>query len=378
MSEQRVTAGCMPALRRRRLLTLYIKKWRDSRTAESPFFKKQYRLCKSVLKGDKVLGEGHYGKVVKGYDKVQRRYVAVKCLSIADVSKKRRRQLLRDLRNEMKSLQAVSHVNIVTVYDYFEDFQLGMIYLVEEFLSGGDLFDKVDAVYRSGDMFVEEDIQTIVRSLASALEHCHQHGIIHRDIKPENIMLDNKAKPNYARIKLVDFGFVAKSEKPYVETLKTKCGTNGYFAPEVLFHHFYSAKCDVWGVGLIACILASGRHPLQPLQEMIEDRSRNQGKKLMPGERPPLPKYYIPKARDKEKFRLLEPKDFKISLKKSYYRHLSAEAKTVMRDMLKINPDQRKEFKTLMKNVWLKPRAQAAAELAAQAFLKEQKESKVS
>lgn len=368
----------MPAFRRQRLLSMYLKKWRESRTLESPFFKKQYRLCKSVLKGDKVLGEGHYGKVLKGYDKVRKRYVAVKCLSIADVSKKRRRQLLRDLRNEMKSLQAVSHANIVTVYDYFEDFQLGMIYLVEEFLSGGDLFDKVDAVYRAGDSFLEEDIQTIIRCLASALEHCHQHGIVHRDIKPENIMLDSKVKPNYARIKLVDFGFVAKSAKPYVETLKTKCGTNGYFAPEVLFHYFYSAKCDVWGVGLIACILASGRHPLQPLQEMVEDRKHNQGKKRMPGEKIQLPKYYIPKARDKEKFRLLEPKDFKISLKKNYYRHLSPAAKGVIRDMLKINPDQRKEFKELLKNAWLKPPAQADAELAARAFLKEQKEGKVS
>lgn len=79
----------------------------------------------------------------------------------------------------------------------------------------------------------------------------HSKGYAHRDIKPENILMDKDFN-----IKLADFGFVTKDAKS-----KSRKGTFGYMAPEVLAHHHYDCKQhDLFGAAVILFIMAT-QHP---------------------------------------------------------------------------------------------------------------------
>lgn len=62
----------------------------------------------------------------------------------------------------------------------------GKLYLILDFLRGGDLFTRLSKEI----MFTEEDVKFYLAELALALNHLHSLGIIYRDLKPENILLD--------------------------------------------------------------------------------------------------------------------------------------------------------------------------------------------
>lgn len=83
-----------------------------------------------------------------------------------------------------------------------------------------------------------------MKKILSGLNHIHSIGIIHRDIKMDNIMIE---EPNDERsIRIIDFGFSAfKSNSSYVNE---KCGTIGYFAPEIINGNYYDEKCDIYSL----------------------------------------------------------------------------------------------------------------------------------
>jgi len=81
---------------------------------------------------------------------------------------------------------------------------------------------------------------------------------VHRDLKPENILLEaNKA---FDQIKIIDFGTGLVYDPSNSAKLSEKLGTPYYIAPEVLGES-YGAKCDIWGCGIIAYVVMSGRPP---------------------------------------------------------------------------------------------------------------------
>lgn len=82
----------------------------------------------------------------------------------------------------------------------------------------------------------------------------HEQNICHRDIKPENIIFN----PDTNTIKLIDFGISSNfKEKGYSE----KTGTEMFMAPEMQQNKSYNEKIDIWGVGLIMCLLCIGKIP---------------------------------------------------------------------------------------------------------------------
>lgn len=80
----------------------------------------------------------------------------------------------------------------------------------------------------------------------------HVNGFVHRDLKLENIMLRDKGTWD---IKLVDFGF---AEPINDKELVSKAGTPGYIPPEIFKLNPYTAKGDVFSVGVIFYSLISG------------------------------------------------------------------------------------------------------------------------
>jgi serine/threonine protein kinase len=94
-------------------------------------------------------------------------------------------------------LTKLDHPNIVKYYETYIDEKY--IYLVMEYIGGGELFDKIAA--SKNQVFSEEIAAGYCKKLFGALCHMHAQGVVHRDVKPENIMLSENDE-----LKLIDFG----------------------------------------------------------------------------------------------------------------------------------------------------------------------------
>lgn len=89
----------------------------------------------------------------------------------------------------------MDHPNIVKYYETYDDVKY--MYLVMEYCSGGELFDKL-SLFKN---VCESEICKYIKRIVRAINHCHAHGIVHRDIKPENVVFSKNND-----IKLIDFG----------------------------------------------------------------------------------------------------------------------------------------------------------------------------
>jgi len=135
-------------------------------------------------------------------------------------------------------------------------------YLVIEYITGGELFDKIVQL----ECYSEEYASRIVRQIASAIGHLHSMGVVHRDLKPENLLLSDDSLD--AIIKLADFGLSAISAAGSSDEwrLRDAVGTPGYIAPDVLEtidndHLTYGPEVDLWSLGVIMYILLCGFPP---------------------------------------------------------------------------------------------------------------------
>lgn len=148
------------------------------------------------------------------------------------------------MRNEINIMKVMDHPNIIKLYEIYEG--EGHIYLVEDLLKGGELFDKV---VEKGH-FTERESAALITQLLRALEYIHPMKIMHRDIKPENLIFRDE---NGLELVLADFGLAEFSNQ--TEFMFRKCGTPGYVAPEVLADTNYDMKCDMFSAGCILYIL---------------------------------------------------------------------------------------------------------------------------
>uniref|UniRef100_A0A3B3Q1Y4 non-specific serine/threonine protein kinase n=1 Tax=Paramormyrops kingsleyae TaxID=1676925 RepID=A0A3B3Q1Y4_9TELE len=131
----------------------------------------------------KVLGQGSFGKVflvkkIRGPDAGQLYAMKVLKKATLKVRDRVRTKMERDI------LVEVNHPFIVKLHYAFQT--EGKLYLILDFLRGGDLFTRLSKEV----MFTEEDVKFYLAELALALDHLHSLGIIYRDLKPENILLD--------------------------------------------------------------------------------------------------------------------------------------------------------------------------------------------
>jgi calcium-dependent protein kinase len=105
------------------------------------------------------------------------------------------------------------------------------------------------------------------KQIMEAINGMNKIGYLHRDLKLENIMLEDKTNP--PTLKLIDFGMVVKlKEEDKIYRDNKVMGTPGYFAPESLLRHEYSALTDVWQAGCCLYSLLSGFFPFNPDQSI--------------------------------------------------------------------------------------------------------------
>ena len=121
---------------------------------------------------------------------------------------------------EVDSLRTVNHPNIVKLLEVIDTEET--LFIVMEYVSGGDLKTYLEAKGR----MTEGEARGLFCQLVSALQHCHQRGVVHRDLKLGNLLLD--ANNN---IKISDFG-LSNQWHPGNE-LDTFCGSPAFMAPEL-------------------------------------------------------------------------------------------------------------------------------------------------
>ncbi|XP_067640928.1 ribosomal protein S6 kinase 2 beta [Eurosta solidaginis] len=211
----------------------------------------------------RVLGEGSFGKVFlvrKVIGKDAGTLYAMKVLKKATLKVKDR---VRST-NERKILADVGHAFIVKLHYAFQT--PGKLYLILDFLRGGDLFTRLSKEV----MFTEEDVKFYLAELALALNHLHSLGIIYRDLKPENILLDE-----HGHIALTDFGL---SKQP-LDGSKTYsfCGTVEYMAPEIVNRKGHDFAADWWSFGVLMYEMLTGNLPFhgQTRQETMNQILRS-------------------------------------------------------------------------------------------------------
>ena len=206
--------------------------------------KHNYRIDSS----SQVLGSGAFGKVFLSENIADPSFkVAIKVLN-----KKKLKKNIDKIREEVKILTKLDHPNIVKYYETYDDEKY--LYLVMEYCSGGELFEKI--ARKKNQVFGEGEAAEIMKKLLRAINHCNSVGVVHRDIKPENIMYGRDGE-----VKLIDFG-ISRQVDNSLQRLSTIAGTPFYMAPEILDGQ-YNSMCDIWSLGVLLYVLVSGYLPFQ-------------------------------------------------------------------------------------------------------------------
>jgi serine/threonine-protein kinase len=223
-----------------------------------------------VLAGRYELGErlglGGMSTVVVAFDTRLERYVAVKLLAehLADDQ-----QFVARFRREAMAAARLVHPNIVQVYDFGLDEASGRHYIVMERIVGPS---GAQVLRERGHLPVDEAVNWIAQA-CRGLEYAHRNGLVHRDVKPGNLLLSE----GDGTIKLADFG-IAKiaSDESSITQVGSVLGTAAYLAPEQAAGEEAGPAADLYGLGVVAYQLLSGRLPYeaQSLTELALKQQR--------------------------------------------------------------------------------------------------------
>ncbi len=213
-----------------------------------------------------VLGKGGFGIVLRAFDDVLQRVVALKVLAPAlAVTSPARKRFLREARASAQ----VRHENVIDVHAVEEQ---PLPYLVMEFIPGETLQQRSD---RIGPLETPEIVR-ISRQIAEGLAAAHAHGVVHRDIKPANILLE----AGNGRVKITDFGLARAADDASLTQSGVLSGTPMYMAPEQARGESIDHRADLFSLGSVMYVMATGRPPFRAsttfgvLKRVAEDQPR--------------------------------------------------------------------------------------------------------
>src|SRR3954469_19964071 len=227
----------------------------------------RYRLVAAI-------GTGASASVYQADDVTLRRRVAVKVLhpALADDE-----AFLRRFRDEARAAAALSHPNLMAVYDWGED---DGPYLVLEYLGGGSLRALLDR----GTRLTPAQALLLGLEATRALDVAHRRGFVHRDIKPANLLFGDDG-----RLRIADFGLArALSEAGWTEPGDGLLGTARYAAPEQAQGHNVDGKADVYALGLVLIEAVTGTVPFSADTTMATLMARCEGDVVVPDALGPL------------------------------------------------------------------------------------------
>ncbi|KAK9479323.1 kinase-like domain-containing protein [Lipomyces japonicus] len=153
------------------------------------------------------------------------------------------------IEREVIIMKLIEHPNVMGLYDVWEN--RGELYLILEYVEGGELFDYL---IKKGRLDESEAVHYF-RQIIWGMDYCHKFNICHRDLKPENLLLDKNRN-----IKIADFGMAALEASG--KMLETSCGSPHYASPEIVAGKTYhGAPSDIWSCGVILFALLTGHLP---------------------------------------------------------------------------------------------------------------------
>jgi serine/threonine protein kinase len=294
----------------------------DRTLAGSPLIDGKYRL-------ERRLGAGGMGSVYKASHIELRKAFAVKLMKTSFLSDP---AMLGRFRVEAMALGKLRHPHIVQVTDYGIDPRTdGLPYLVMEFLEGMSLSR---AIKKRGS-FSPDEALPILRSIAAALDHAHESGILHRDLNPNNVFLVEDH--GTVQVKILDFGLAKiagenpvpgreraasdrtgapsasgdtrpfpQGEEDATRTLNwidgaaarrlakegeeiqgltaagSTMGTPGYIAPEIWRGEAPTRYSDIYSFGVLAHEILTGRKPFIAGSSFSADHSQPRGTAVSP------------------------------------------------------------------------------------------------
>eukprot|EP00933_Yihiella_yeosuensis_P035549 TRINITY_DN29122_c1_g1_i1.p1 TRINITY_DN29122_c1_g1~~TRINITY_DN29122_c1_g1_i1.p1 ORF type:complete len:320 (+),score=52.79 TRINITY_DN29122_c1_g1_i1:149-1108(+) len=254
----------------------------------------------------KLLQQGSYNKVYKANPKSTQDLRAVRVISKTEVKNFER------LNREVAIMKMMHHPNIIKLFETFDDDT--NMYLVLEFCNSEELFDRL---VNTGH-FKEVEAAILMKQILGAVHYLHGNHICHRDLKPENFLLSDKGPVRMEnRLKLIDFGLSCKFSKDCV--LTTQAGTPYYVAPQVL-NGRYNQICDLWSCGVIMYVLFCGYPPFYgetDVEVLTKVRLGN------------------------------------YSFNKNDWKDVSEDAKNLVRNLLKMNPQDRFTAEQALSNIWI-------------------------
>ena len=196
-----------------------------------------------------LIGTGSLGKVILVRYKKNKNIYAMKELSKSKIKINKQEENSKSERDLMIELTSPFIVNIKFA---FQDET--KLYIVSEFLQGGDMFYHM---HHSTINFTESTVKFYIIELILAIEFLHENNVIYRDLKPENILMNSEG-----HIKISDFGLSKKLENQK-DKAYTLCGTLQYLAPEILKNKGYDKSVDWWSLGCIYYEMLTGNLPFK-------------------------------------------------------------------------------------------------------------------
>lgn len=203
-----------------------------------------------------------------------------------------------EVMNELALLARLDHPNVVKVHQYFFDSSTRLYHVVMDLLEGPELMEALASI----GSYNEGAVRTLMRRLFEAVAHLHSHGVCHRDLKLENLML--RRKGDLDSLTLFDFGLGKAMHARARE--REQCGTAWYSAPELLLGVGYSTKVDSWACGVTMWALLTGSWPFGDSEE-DEDAVADE---------------------------VIEGLDFNEAFARPQWRHISVEARDLLRGLL--------------------------------------------
>lgn len=194
-----------------------------------------------------LIGQGGMADVYLAQDIILNRTIAIKIL---------RTSLAKDpiyvtrFQREASAAAALSHKNIVEIYDVGEDDD--KYYIVMEYVPGMTL---KELILKRGAVHVVEAID-IMKQVISGISKAHQLGIIHRDLKPQNILVTDSGVA-----KIADFGIASMQSLAQVTQTDVIMGSLHYLAPELARGEKATAQSDIYALGIVFYELLRGEVP---------------------------------------------------------------------------------------------------------------------
>jgi len=260
------------------------------------------------------LGKGRFCSVKLYKNNVDGSENAIKIYSKKKLRKEpfnKRKIIWNNIKQECKIMKSLKHKNIVSLIDYMKNDSKDKIYLVMEYISGGNIMNI--ELGKTSEYFTEERAKKYFCDIVRGLEYIHSSKVIHRDIKPSNILLSND---NVAKITDFSESFQFVGEDDFINS---SGGTPSFTPPELRKDEGtppHGKPVDIWSLGLCLYCFVIGKFPYS-IHQIQNFYTKYQNTPVR-----------IPT-------------------------HLSTDLQDLMRNMLKVDPSQRFTIQEIKNHPWI-------------------------